>query len=118
MSENIIDGQAHEDELINQAEWDDCVRRGIELRQRRDKSNLMLGDLALAVETEYGAHSLERYAEEIDVAYDSLKVYRWAASRFEKDDRFDELSLRHHQMVARLAEESSRRNEQQKLDNA
>lgn len=102
MSENIFDGQAHEDEIIKQIEWGIFVRLGIEARQLRDKSNWTLGDVALAVETKYGAHSLKRYAEEIDVAPESLKVYRWVAGYYEKDDRFDELSLRHHQMVARL----------------
>ena len=92
MSENIFDGQAHEDELINQAEWDDFVRLGIEAIQLRDKSNWTLGDLALDVETKYGAHSLKRYAEEINFSPESLKVYRWVASRYEKDNRFDGLS--------------------------
>lgn len=82
--------------------WDDHVRQGREAREQRDGAQWMLGDLAASVETTYGEQSLQRYAEEIGVGYDTLRRYRAVARAFPKDRRRSDLSYTHHAEVAAL----------------
>lgn len=64
--------------------------------------NWRLGDLALEVETSYGDNTLERFATDIGVEYESLRQYRYVASRYENGIRIPNLSWRVHQVFAAL----------------
>ena len=59
--------------------WDDLVRLG---RQVASVSRWILGDLACMAETRRGEASLETFAEEIGVSYDTLRGYKAAAQAF------------------------------------
>ena len=48
----------------------------------------------------YGTLALERYAEAIEVAFNTLRDFRQVADRYEFDDRSSNLSWTHHQVVA------------------
>lgn len=82
--------------------WDEHVRAGIEAREQRDGAQWTLGDLALSVETSYGEKSLEKYAAEVGVEYDTLVQYRWVASQLGNLTRVRNLSFSHHREVAAL----------------
>ena|SRR3990167_9155464 len=62
--------------------WEVCVSVGQEARLLKDVSQWFLGFLAIKVATKYGKQSLKKYAIEIGVKPESLKVYRWVASKF------------------------------------
>lgn len=81
-------------------DWESLVLRGIEIRLKGDSVNWELGDLALQVETAYGDHTLETYAEDIGVNFRSLQEYRRVAAAFEKSSRLENLSWTHHQAAA------------------
>jgi len=82
--------------------WEEYVSQGIIARESKDNSQWLLGDLALGVKKDYGEDSIGKYATEISVAKNSLKVYRNVASTFEKDMRifFSRLSFTHFQLCA------------------
>jgi len=82
--------------------WDDHVRQGREARERRDGAQWTLGDLAASVETTYGDASIQKYAEEVGIPYDTLRRYRDVARRFPESARHRALSFGHHQSVASL----------------
>lgn len=48
----------------------------------QSRSAWVLGDLAASVDTRYGESTLARYADDIGVAYESLKQYRRVAIAF------------------------------------
>ena len=82
--------------------WDEHVREGIEARQQRDGAQWRLGDLAASVETTYGEQSLQKYAEEIGVEFNTLREYRRVANEFGNATRVANLSWTHHREVAAL----------------
>lgn len=61
-------------------EWQELVDEGRRIESGR---NWALGDLALEVQTAYGEQTLERFADEVGVPYESLRDYRFVASRYE-----------------------------------
>jgi hypothetical protein len=79
--------------------WPDLVAEGIEARRTRDGAQWRLGDLALEVETTYGGHELERYAEDVGVEYNTLRDYRDTAKAYGIDERSSNLSWSHHRAV-------------------
>jgi hypothetical protein len=58
---------------LSNLDWDTLVQIG---RQIAYAGQWVLGDLATQVGTVYGEHSLEKYADEIGVEYDTLRRYR------------------------------------------
>jgi hypothetical protein len=81
-------------------DWETLVFEGLEARQMKDKAQWKLGDLALQVETTYGEHSLEKYAEMVVVNHNSLQEYRRVAKAYEKSTRVDNLTWAHHRAIA------------------
>ena len=80
--------------------WEDLVLAGVDARRQHDTTQWDLGDLALLVEVKFGDHSLERYAGDIGVEYDTLKDYRMVARAFELGVRTPNLTWWHHRRVA------------------
>jgi hypothetical protein len=81
-------------------DWETLVLRGIAVREKGDSVNWEYGDLALEVETAYGQHKLEDFAQEVGINYHSLREYRRIAAAFEKAKRLANLSWCHHQSAA------------------
>jgi hypothetical protein len=81
-------------------EWEEAILAGIEARQQKDGAQWRLGDLALQVETSYREHTLENYAAEIGVDYNSLREYRRVAQAYENARRLANLSWSHHQVAS------------------
>jgi hypothetical protein len=79
--------------------WEQLVADG---RRAISKRNWLLGDLALEVETGYGKGSLKRYADEIEINYESLKNYRWVAAHWEKVTRVTNVPWAVHRELATL----------------
>ncbi len=80
--------------------YEDYVIRGLEARQAGDATSWELGDLASGVETAWGEEKLQTYADDIGVAYNSLRAYRQVAEAYEKDIRMSNLGWHLHQVVA------------------
>lgn len=63
-------------------QWDEIVERGRAAREASDGAQWLLGDLASSVETRYGEHDLQKYADQIGINLDTLMDYRTTAKRF------------------------------------
>ncbi len=81
---------------------DDLVRVGKQARLLKEAFQWALGDIARHVETEYGEGSLATWAKQVGVSYDAAKKYQLVADRFEKENRFSNLSWTHHLVAAPL----------------
>lgn len=64
--------------------WSELVEEG--LKAQENGPQWVLGDLALEVETDHGEASLERYAADIEVEYNSLRRYRVVSSAYPQSD--------------------------------
>ncbi len=62
--------------------WDDDVAEGIALRLSGDGVQWGLGSLALRCDVRYGERNLQKFADAIGVAYDTLVDYRSVARAF------------------------------------
>ena len=65
--------------------YQDFISAGLTARSYKDKSQWLLGALALGVESKFGESSLKKYAKEIGVSVSSLNIYRWVVSKYTKD---------------------------------
>lgn len=61
--------------------WDEAVTRATILHSYVESSQLKLGKLASLVNTRYGEHSLEQFAKDTEIPFETLKRYRsvWRA---------------------------------------
>jgi hypothetical protein len=61
--------------------WDEAVERAKNLHNYVEASQLKLGKLASKINTRYGEQSLEKFAEETGIPFETLKRYRsvWRA---------------------------------------
>lgn len=88
--------------------WEDYVAMGIDARSHRDSVQFVLGDLANAVcEHKWGGdtkreHTIKQYAKDIGLNVKTLQEYARIARMFDKPNRIDLLSFRHHQLVSKL----------------
>jgi len=82
------------------ADWEGLVLAGLALGKRESAVQWEWGDLALQVETRHGEASLAAFAEEVGIAYQTLRDHRRVAAAFAKDARASNLSFRHHQAIA------------------
>lgn len=76
--------------------WEGLVKAG----KQAASLQWTLGDLACEVETTYGDHTLQEYAEAIGVPYKSLLAYRTVAQAFPEGSRNLEISWSVHQVLA------------------
>lgn len=81
-------------------EWEQLFLEGIEARQAKDSAQWKLGDLALAIEVQYGGHTLEDYAQRIGAECRRLLQYRWVARQYESSVRTENLTWSHHERIA------------------
>lgn len=82
------------DLIVNDASsWEELVSLGMVCREYKDKSQWLLGKLALKVETDYGSDSLGKFASEIGVRKNSLYVYRWVVKAYEENNNLKETQL-------------------------
>lgn len=80
-------------------DYEALVLEGVNAVRQLEGAQWKLGDLALSVETAYGEHTLERYAEAIGVDFGMLQNYRRVAKAYEKSVRTS-ISWSHHERVA------------------
>jgi len=88
--------------------WEQLVSMGIHARTIREKSQWVLGDLALEVSIVYGEDSLGKYAREINVDKDTLARYRQVSRAWPRElrEKFRDpdgdyfMSHRHFQILA------------------
>ncbi len=76
------------------------VAEGREARATQDESNWTLGDLADNLPTIYGEETLKRYADDIEIEYNTLQQYHWVSKRYEFLTRVRNLSWNHHRVLA------------------
>lgn len=70
-------------------ELDDIAAYAEYVRQGREAANSQwtLGDLAIQVQTTYGDHTLEKYADDIGVEYNTLRNYRYVSGQYQNARR-------------------------------
>lgn len=68
---------------INQCDsLEDFTTLGLSIRSEKDKTQWLLGILALRVEGRYGESSLSGFAKNIGISVSSLQIYRWTVKNF------------------------------------
>jgi hypothetical protein len=84
--------------------WGRLVAEGRAARGAADAGRWRIGHLASLVAKQYGARSLQAFAEDIGEAYATVRRYRWVYTRYEPTVRFrfQQLSFSHFQAVAGL----------------
>src|SRR5919106_56512 len=80
--------------------WEQAVLEGIAARASQDQAQWQLGDLALQIESVYGEHTLEKYAEQVGVEYHQLRNYKGVSKAYEIAFRTANLTWTHHERVA------------------
>lgn len=88
--------------------WEQLCEMGRQARQLKEQSQWVLGDIAIEVEITYGAESLQKYAIDINVEYETIKRYRTVSKAWPKEicDKYKNadgdywLSHRHFQLLA------------------
>jgi hypothetical protein len=80
-------------------DWEEAVIEGIQARQQGDGTNWRIGDLALQMETRYGEHTLETYAEAIGVEYSTLRVYKAVSAAYEFVTRVTNVPWAHYREI-------------------
>lgn len=83
--------------------YEDFVSIGLLVREWKDKSQFVLGELASMVAVKYGEKSLQKYAKEIGIPYNSLRVYRWVVKTIKEKKLpiIPHLSFSHYVLVVR-----------------
>jgi len=67
--------------------WDEAVARAKNLHYYCESSQLKLGKLASKVQTRYGEQSLENFAKETEIPFETLKRYRSVWRAWEQQPR-------------------------------
>lgn len=89
-------------EVQEKRDWEELVSSGLHARESKDKSQWVIGDLAMEVEVSYGDDSLDKYAKDVGIGKETLKRYRTVSRAFPPTDRLYMLSHRHHMVVTAL----------------
>jgi hypothetical protein len=84
--------------------WGRLVAEGRTARGAADSGRWRIGHLASTVAKQYGARSLQQFADDIGESYATVRRYRWVCACFEPTVRFrfQQLSFSHFQAVAGL----------------
>jgi hypothetical protein len=84
--------------------WGRLVAEGRAARAAADTGRWRIGHLASLVAKQYGARSLQAFADDIGESYGTVRRYRWVSTRYEPTVRFrfQQLSFSHFQAVAGL----------------
>lgn len=69
-------------QIASFTQWEEFVQAGIEARQYKDRSQWLLGCLALGAEKKYGEDSIGKFAKTIGVRVGSLQTYRWVVKQY------------------------------------
>jgi hypothetical protein len=67
--------------------WVEAVERAKSLHLYLEQSQLKLGKLASKIDTKYGEASLNLFAKETEIPFETLKRYRSVWRRWEKEGR-------------------------------
>jgi hypothetical protein len=84
--------------------WGRLVAEGRAARGAADAGRWRIGHLASLVVKQYGARSVQGFAEDIGESYSTVRRYRWVYKSYEPSIRFrfQQLSFSHFQAVAGL----------------
>jgi hypothetical protein len=82
-------------------DWEEAITIGQQLRHVKELSQFAIGDLANRVGREYGEDSIGKFAYAIGLEKKTVWEYMRVARQFEKSNRIDYLSFRHHQIALR-----------------
>jgi hypothetical protein len=84
--------------------WGRLVAEGRQARGAADAGRWRIGHLARLVVKQYGARSVQQFAEDIGETYATVRRYRWVYKSYDPSVRFryQQLSFSHFQAVAGL----------------
>ena len=86
--------------------WGRLVSEGRAARAGADAGRWRIGHLSSLVAKQYGARSVQAFADDIGESYSTVRRYRWVFTRYEPTVRFrfQQLSFSHFQAVAGLTD--------------
>ena len=84
--------------------WGRLVAEGRQARAAADGGRWRIGHLASLVVKQYGARTLQAFADDIGESYPTVRRYRWVYKSYDPSVRFrfQQLSFSHFQVVASL----------------
>lgn len=89
---------------INQLDFDEICDIGREAMDLRKFTNIVIGRLALEVESRYGEDSLGEFAKELGLRRNTVNQYRWVAASFPDIKTYGDLSYTHYRIAAGTSE--------------
>jgi len=86
---------------LQRADFEDICEMGREAMDMRSISNIIIGQLAMEVDTRYGEDGLGEFAKEINMRKSTINQYRWVAKAFPGLSAYgDGLSYTHYRLAA------------------
>lgn len=87
---------------MDEATLEDCITRGLVLREAKDNISWELGDLAILITDQFGPKFLNEFSKGIGIEVSTIRRYRDVAKAYSAEDRekFKMLSWTHFRMVA------------------
>ncbi|SRR6266540_838703 len=66
--------------------YEQCVRLGLEVKEKQENLNWEYGDLALQVPKKYGENTLQHFADDVGIVFETMKSYRSVSAAFPKQN--------------------------------
>lgn len=82
------------------AGFEDICEMGREAMDMRKISSIIIGQLAVEVESRYGEDSLGEFAKEIGLRKSTVSQYRWVAKAFPGMTAYNGISYTHYRLAA------------------
>src|SRR5690606_13607401 len=85
---------------LQEADFDEICEMGREAMDMRKISNIIIGQLALEVDSRYGEDAIGSFAKEIALNKKTVSQYRWVARAFPGLTAYNGLSYTHFRLAA------------------
>lgn len=81
-------------------EYDDLCELGMEARNLRDFSNIVIGRLSSTISARDGKKALGEFGRRLGLKLETLEQYSWVASKFPELKTYDGLSFSYYRLAA------------------
>ena len=90
----------HINNNLQNLDFNDICELGREAMDLRKFTNIVIGKLALEVESRYGEDSIGEFSKEVGLRKDTINQYRWVASHFPDLKTYGDLSYTYYRIAA------------------
>lgn len=90
----------HLDNNLENLDFNDICELGREAMDLRKFTNIVIGKLALEVESRYGENSLGEFAKEVGLRKNTVNQYRWVAAHFPELKTYGDLSYTYYRIAS------------------